>query len=199
MRQISNILSPKLKNFSEVDFLKYSPEKEGYLFPDTYFFGLNADSADVIKEMQDNFNGKIKTVEPEMIAFGKPENDVITMASILEEEARTQEDWQIISGILWKRIKIGMPLQVDSTLGFVTGKPSSQLTVSDLKMDSPYNTYTNKGLPPTPIASPGLQTITAALTPTPTPYLYYLSDQNGVIHYAASFADHIRNREKYLK
>jgi UPF0755 protein len=199
MSKIAALLSPKFRNFSADDFMKYSPEKEGYLFPDTYFFMPDIKTDGVVDILQKNFEDKIKTVEPAIVAFGKSEKEVITMASILEEEARTIEDWRIISGILWKRIEIGMPLQVDSTLGYVTGKASSELTSADLKMDSPYNTYTNKGLPPTPIANPGIETITAAVTPTTTPYLYYLSDKNGVIHYAATFADHIKNREKYLK
>jgi UPF0755 protein len=199
MSQIAMNLSSKLKNFSVDDFMTYSPEKEGYLFPDTYFFMPDIKAGEVIDELQKNFEEKIETVQPTIDAFGKPEEDVIIMASILEEEARTPEDWQIISGILWKRIKIGMPLQVDSTLGYVTGKVSSELTTADLKKDSPYNTYVYKGLPPTPICNPGIETITAAVTPTTTPYLYYLSDENGVIHYAATFAEHIRNRAKYLQ
>ncbi|HAO64502.1 TPA: endolytic transglycosylase MltG [Candidatus Taylorbacteria bacterium] len=199
MRQIATILSPKLTKFSSADFLRFSSEKEGYLFPDTYFLMPTATSGEVLGVLQENFDEKIKIVEPAIVAFGKSTKDVVTMASILEEEAQTPADWSIISGILWKRIKIGMPLQVDSTLGYVTGKASSELTTTDLKSDGPYNTYTRKGLPPTPICNPGLETITAAATPTTTPYLYYLSDKNGVIHYAATFADHIKNREKYLK
>jgi UPF0755 protein len=199
MSQIAALLAPKLKDFSATDFLKFSPEKEGFLFPDTYFFMPNTKAAEVIDVLQKNFDEKIKPEALEIVAFGKSEKEVITMASILEKEAQTPEDWQIISGILWKRIKIGMPLQVDSTLGYVTNKTSAELTSSDLKMNSPYNTYTTKGLPPTPIANPGLETIEAAITPTTTPYLYYLSDKNGVIHYAATFADHIKNRQKYLR
>jgi len=200
MSQIANLLSSKFEHFSASDFMKYSPEKEGYLFPDTYFFMPNITAETVIDILQKNFEEKIKTIEPGIIAFGKPEKDVITMASILEKEAKTPEDWGIISGILWKRIKIGMPLQVDSTTGYVTSEPGGYIAnpSSTTTMDSLYNTYTNKGLPPTPIANPGLETIMAAVTPTETPYLYYLSDKNGVIHYAATFADHVKNRQKYL-
>jgi UPF0755 protein len=199
MSQIAVLLSGKLDHFSIADFMKYSPEKEGYLFPDTYLFMPNIKVDGVIDLLHRNFAEKIKTVEPEIAAFGKSEKDAVTMASILEEEAQTPEDWRIISGILWKRIKIGMPLQVDCTFVYLTGKTSEELTSADLKMDSLYNTYTHKGLPPTPIGNPGLETIKAAITPVETSYLYYLSDKNGVIHYAATFADHIKNREKYLK
>lgn len=199
MSQIAKLLSSKLPHFSAVDFMKYSPEKEGFLFPDTYFFPPDIKTDEVVSILQKNFYEKIKTVEPAIVAFGKSEYEVVTMASILEEEARTPEDWQIISSILWKRIKIDMPLQVDSTLGYATGKTSGELTTADLKAKAPYNTYVNKGLPPTPIANPGLKTIIAAATPTTTPYLYFLSDGNGDIHYAATFAEHIKNRQKYLK
>jgi len=177
MPQIASLLSARLLHFSVTDFMKYYPAKEGYLFPDTYYFVPDTTAADVISFMQNNFDEKIQTVEPTIVAFGKPENDVIIMASILEKEASIPQDMSIISGILWKRLKIGMPLQVDVAT----------------------STYAHKGLPPTPIANPGLRAITAAVTPTTTPYLYYLSDENGVIHYAATFAEHIKNRTKYQK
>jgi UPF0755 protein len=199
MEDIAALLSSKFTHFSTTDFMKYSPAKEGYLFPDTYLFPSNITTDEVIAALQRNFKEKTAAIEPTILAFGKPENEVITMASILEKEANNTLDWRIISGILWKRLEIGMPLQVDSTLGYLTDKTSSQLTTSDLKTNSPYNTYANKGLPPTPIANPGLKTILAAVTPTTTPYLYFLSDRNGVIHYAATFAEHIKNRQKYLK
>lgn len=199
MSQIGALLSPKFGQFSESDFMKFSPVKEGRLFPDTYFFMPNVKAEKVIEVLQKNFEEKIKAVESEILAFGKSEDDVVIMASILEEEGQTPEDWRVISGILWKRIKIGMPLQVDASLGYVTGRSSSELTKDDLKITSAYNTYVHKGLPPTPISNPGLETIVAAITPIETPYFYYLSDKDGVIHYAATFADHIKNREKYLK
>ncbi len=198
MKQISDILAPKFKHFSSTDFMKHAPADEGYLFPDTYFFASDITADGVIDAMQKNFSDKIKALAPAIVTFGRAEKDVITMASILEKEARSPDDLAIVSGILWKRLDKGMPLQVDSTLGYVIGKTSAELTSADLKMDSPYNTYANKGLPPTPISNPGLETIQAAVTPTSTPYFYYLSDQNGVIHYAATFAQHIKNVQKYI-
>lgn len=199
MEQIAKLLSSRLKNFSTADFMKNSPEKEGYFFPDTYLFMSDTNTNEVIAALQKNFEEKIETVAAVIAFSGKTERDIIIMASILEEEARNVADWQTISNILWRRIKIGMPLQVDSTLSYVVDRISSELTKTDLKMKSPYNTYVNKGLPPTPIANPGLQTIITAATPTTTPYLYYLSDENGVIHYAATFAEHVKNRQKYIK
>ncbi len=107
-------------------------------------------------------------------------------------------DRAIVSGILWNRLNKGMPLQVDATLGYVTGKSSSELTVNDLKSDSLYNTYTHKGLPPGPISNPGIAAIGAAIHPDISPYLYYLHDKNGVIHFARTFAEHKQNIAKYL-
>jgi UPF0755 protein len=121
------------------------------------------------------------------------------MASILEAEARTTETRKIISGILWKRMEIGMPLQVDAPFQYIIGKNTFQLTTNDLKFDSPYNTYKYKGLPPGPIGNPGLDAISATVNPIKTNYLYYLSDVRGNMHYAKTFAEHVINKEKYLK
>jgi UPF0755 protein len=106
---------------------------------------------------------------------------------------------QIIAGIVKKRLELGMPLQVDATLEYERGKGSSDLTIKDLQADSPYNTYTNKGLPPTPISNPGTVALLAALHPKQTPYLYYLTDAKGNFHYAKTFEEHKRNKALYLR
>ena len=126
-------------------------------------------------------------------------SDIVIVASILEKEVKTSESRAIVSGILWKRLALGMPLQVDATLGYITGKTSAELTIDNLNADSPYNTYRNKGLPPTPISNPGLLALDAALHPKSSPYLYYLSDNNGVIHYAVTFEEHKANKARYLR
>lgn len=182
MKQVATILASNIKNFPVKDFMTYYPAKEGYLFPDTYFFMPNVKVETVIETMEKNFNEKVATLQDKINIFGKSKDDVIKMASILEEEAKTPEDWKIISGILWKRIKIGMPLQVDATQSF----------------GPDYDTYNHKGLPTTPISSPGIATIEAAVTPTATKYFYYLSDKSGDIYYAATFDEHILNKQKYL-
>ena len=118
---------------------------------------------------------------------------------MLEDEARTTTDRQIVAGILWKRLSLGMPLDVDSTVSYITGKPLDQLTTADLKIKSLYNTYLVAGLPPTPIDNPGLDSLSAAVSASTTPYLYYLSDKDGLMHYAVTFAEHQKNVAKYLK
>ena len=114
------------------------------------------------------------------------------------EEAPDTKDRRIIAGILWKRITIGMPLQVDAVFPYIININSLQLTKSELQTNSPYNTYTNKGLPPGPIASPGLDAILAAVNPTKTNYLYYLSDLKGNMHYCPTYACQLANQRKYL-
>ena len=126
--------------------------------------------------MSDNFEKKITPSSANYFS-GKTEKEIIIMASIIEREAKGDTDRGIISGILWKRIQIGMPLQVDSAP----------------------ETYKTKGLPDSPIGNPGLKAIEAAINPQSSSYLYYLHDKDGNIHYAKTFAEHEVNIEKYLK
>lgn len=172
--------------------------KEGYLFPDTYFFFTTATTGDVIAAMEKNFFERTADLRKQAEREGKRWEDVVIMASLIEREAATDTDRMLISGILWKRLKIGMPLQVDATFMYLLGKSSAELTVDDLNMDSPYNTYRNKGLPPAPIANPGRASLLAALSPKESPYLYYLSGADGIMHYAKTFEEHKLNKEKYL-
>jgi UPF0755 protein len=199
-QEMGALFAEKIPDFNEQDFLTKSASKEGYLFPDTYFFLPGESADDVMQAMEDNFTQQISTssVRAQITLFGKPLSDVITMASILEKEAADTKDRRIISGILWKRISLGMPLQVDAVFPYIIDKNSFQLTRSDLKTNSPYNTYTNKGLPPGPIASPGLDAILAAVNPTKSNYLYYLSDLHGTMHYCATYACQLVNQKKYL-
>jgi UPF0755 protein len=172
-------------------------DNEGYYFPDTYYFSINSDPVEIESILRNTFTEK--TNELFLTKSAQDVKDIIIMASILEREGRGYEEQQTIAGILNKRMSLGIPLQVDATFLYTLGKGSSELTLTDLKKDNPYNTYTRKGLPIGPINNPGLQTIQAALNPLPSPYLYYLHDKNGGIHYAKTFEEHIRNKNKYLK
>lgn len=197
--ELSGLLVKNLVDFNVKDFEEHAKSEEGYLFPDTYFFPPTAKPSDVISRMQDNFDEKIETIKKDIEAFGKPLSDVVIMASILEGEAKDTESRQIVAGILWKRISIDMPLQVDATFKYINGKDSSNLTLDDLKIESDYNTYTNRGLPPTPINNPGLDALLAAVTPTKTDYLYFLTGKDGKMYYAKTFEAHKDNKEKYLR
>ena len=145
-----------------------------------------------------NFENKTKNIFDASFTVNEI-NDTLTTASILEREANGTEDIKIISGILQNRLNKNMPLQVDAPFYYLLGKESSELTQADLKIKSPYNTYINKGLPPAPIGNPGLKAIEAAVYPTKTDYLYYLHDINGVVHYAKTHSEHVKNKQLYLK
>ena len=198
VKQISDYLPTRLPNFNTAEFQNLASSSEGYLFPDTYFVTPNITPELLMEKMQNNFEQKINSVL-QIKNFNQPLSSVVIMASMLEDEARTTADRQIVAGILWKRLSMNMPLEVDSTIAYATGKNLTELTSSDLKINSPYNTYLYKGLPPKPIGNPGLDSLTAAVTPTATNYLYYLSDKDGVMHYATTFAEHQKNVAKYLK
>ena len=198
VRQMSDYLAIHLTNFNTTKFKNIASSSEGYLFPDTYFVSPMATPEFLLQKMRSNFEQKINSI-PQIKTFGKPLSDVVIMASMLENEARITADRQIVAGILWKRLALDMPLQVDSTIAYAIGKDLTNLNATDLKIKSPYNTYLNVGLPPGPVGNPGLDALTSAVTPTATNYLYYLSDKNGVMHYAVTFAEHQRNIAKYLK
>ena len=187
------------KDCNQAEFLELAKDKEGYLFPDTYFFPPNAMAEDVLKAVEKNFYIKIKPLEVDIEKFGKSLSDVVVMASIIEGEAREYYDRRIVAGILWKRIKIGMALQVDTTFKYINGKGTAELSKSDLKIDSPYNTYLYKGLPPGPINNPGIESIKAAISPIETDYIFYLTDSNGIFHYSKTHDEHVSNKARYLK
>ena len=175
------------ENFDKEEFLEKTKNLEGYLFPDTYLFLPFAETEQIIGTMTDNFKKKAGDV-------GK---EIVIMASLIEKEVPNSSDRKIVSGILWKRLKLGMALQVDAVFPYITGK--QKVLLEDLKIDSPYNTYLNKGLPPGPISNPGLDAIDAARNPKESPYLYYLSGNDGKTRFAKTFSEHLRNKEKYLK
>ena len=197
--EIADLLYTNLQTFDKNEFLKYATKYEGYLFPDTYLITPGTKEGKIVDMMTANFDNKILAINAQIKTFGKSASDIIKMASILEEEARTPETRRVVAGILWKRIFIGMPLQVDSSFKYINGKTTKTLTLDDLRLDSPYNSYTNKGLPPTPISNPGLLAILAAITPTKTSYLYFLTDKSGNMHYSTTYAEHVANKAKYLR
>lgn len=196
---IANIVSKTMPDFDRYSFLTHASAVEGYLFPETYFFAPHTTPQTIESLMTAEFKKQIAPLSVDIKASGHTLNEIIIMASILEKEAQTPSDQAIVSGILWKRIAQGMPLQVDATFYYLLGKKSSELTTTDLAMQSAYNTYKNKGLPVGPIGNPGLKAIRAALHPTQTPYFYYLSDSNSIMHYAKNFEEHKINKINYLK
>lgn len=193
----------KEKLFSKETFLSVAEPHEGYLFPDTYRVFEDASPQDIIALMRSNFEKKTAEIyqdsTPPVQRRAGSFEDIVIMASLLEREAPSLGDRKLVADILWKRIESGMPLQVDASLTYVTGRVSLSLTIDDLALNSPYNTYRNRGLPPGPIANPGLISFEAALNPTPSPYWYYLSDREGLLHYSATFEEHREKKFKYLR
>lgn len=198
-KDIAELLDGKLPDFNKANFLKTALPLEGSLFPDTYIFPITYTEKNVITRMNDNFNLKIANIKPEIIASPRTRKEIIIMASILEKEARTLPTKKKIAGILWKRLDRGMLLQVDASFLYLLNKQSSELTGDDLNMDSPYNTYRYKGLPPGAIANPGIESLIAALRPEESPFFFYLSDDDGNMHYAVDFEGHKKNKLLYLK
>lgn len=197
--EMAIILEKNFPEFNPKEFVLLAKKSEGFLFPDTYFFLPNVKAPQVYRDLRDIFEIRIKEVEEEIANGGRTLREIIIMASLLEEEARTTETRRIISGILWDRIEIGMPLQVDAVFPYFTNKNTFTLTLEDLKIDSPYNTYKYRGLPIGPITNPGMDSILAALNPTKSPYLFYLSDMDGEMHYARTFEGHLINKSRYLR
>lgn len=197
--EMGTILERSLKQFSRELFLQMTQDKEGFLFPDTYIFLPHADTATVVNALTQNFEKRIQPLRSEIIRSGHTLDEIINMASIIEGEARQYETRRMVSGVLWNRIAINMPLQVDAAFVYSIGKGTAELYESDLKKDHPYNTYTRKGLPPTPIGNPGLSSIQAALRPIQSEYLYFLTGNDGVMYYAETHDEHVANKRTYMR
>lgn len=186
------------------DWLSDAPkgaDLEGYLFPDTYRIAKDATAEQIINKLLSNFDKKLTpTMRAEIKQQGKTVYEIITMASVIEKEVRTPEDMKIVSGIFWDRIKYGIALQSDATLSYILDDKVGGHTIEQTKIDSPYNTYKYRGLPPGPIANPGLNAITAAVYPGFTEYVYFLSDPaTGKTIYSKTLQEHNANKYKYLK
>lgn len=202
--EIAMALSKDL-NLPEKEFLQVA--REGYMFPDTYLIPKDATAGAIVSLFKDNFN---KKVTEEMLTIAEKEgvtkDELVTIASLVEREGRTSADRPIIAGILLNRFRRNWPLQVDATLQYALGYQQKEktwwkkeLTDEDKKVDSLYNTYLNPGLPPTPIANPGLEAIRAVVYPQVTEYMFYLHDKTGMAHYAKTIEGHLENIAKFLQ
>ncbi len=199
LEEMSVLLEADLPKFNKEEFLLKARDKEGYLFPDTYFFSPDTNADMVIKTMSDNFDTKLSTLTIPIDAKYTLDQ-YVTLASIIEKEAtQDEEERAIVSGILHSRLEKGMLLQVDATLKYALGKTSSELRVSDLQADFPFNTYVHAGLPPHAIGAPGLSALKSAMYPKNTEYLFYLHDLDGNIYYASTHTGHVRNKQLYLR
>ena len=188
-----------LINFDDKRFLELAIPLEGRLYPDTYLIPKTFTAEQLVDLMLKTFNEKTHSIQPKLESYSLKFSDILILASILEREANSPESMRIISDILQRRLKEGMALQTDASVEYILNKSLKELTAEDLKIDSPYNTYTNRGLPPTPIGNPGLIAITAVLEPTPSNFVYYITDKDGNFHYAKTYQEHLHNVNQYLR
>jgi len=200
--EIADILQKNIVSYKD-DWRAELRLHEGYLFPDTYLIPRDATIEQIITIMTNNFNTKYQTALAQQTNKLTEEQAVI-IASILQREAPSGEDMRKVASVIENRLGIGMALQVDASVQYALGYQTNEstwwkkdLTADDLHIDSPYNSYTNPGLPPTPISNPDLEALEAALNPADTNYLYYNSDAHGVMHYATTLDQHNANIRKY--
>ena len=184
------------KDFAPYDYMKKRPNvryaAEGYLFPDTYVIHSDVSAEGIMKMMAENFDTRLTpALRQQAAAKGLSIHDLITLASLVEKEARYDEDRPIIAQVFFKRLQMGMPLQSDTTLQYLMAGPKEDVSIEDTKIDSPYNTYQHEGLPPGPIASPGMKSILAVLNPANTDYLYFVADRQGHNHYSQTYDEHL--------
>lgn len=169
-----------------------APSLEGYLYPQTYRIPKGANPRSVIKLMVETFRAEYTDeLRKRAEKMRWSENKILTMASIIEKEAVTDEERATISAVYHNRLKKGMPLQADPTAIYGVKSSRERITINDLRRKTDYNTYVIKGLPPGPIASPGIKSIKAALYPANVPYLYFVSQGNGTHYFSRTWQEHV--------
>lgn len=200
--EIADILEGKIPNYDK-SWREVLNQNEGYLFPDTYLIPRDADITTIISIFKNNFQTKYDSVKS-LKTNNLSDTQTLVLASLVEREAMLEEDRPLVASVIYNRLSIGMKLDIDATLQYALGYQKDEkrwwkkgLTNEDKKLNSPYNTYTNPGLPPAPISNPGLSAISAALNPAETDYLYYITDKNGKNRYAKTIEGHSANIEKY--
>lgn len=199
VRQIADRAESVLENFSAEEFIKAAEPLEGRLFPETYFIPPSFTDEEMLTLMTDTFDDNLIEYNSRIQEHSLSLDEILVLASIIEREANSTESKKAVSSVLQNRMEIGMALQADASIEYILDKPLSELTPKDLEIDSPYNTYLYTGLPPTPIGNPGLDAIVAVLEPTESDYFYYITDNEGVFHYAKTYNQHLINIDRYLK
>ena len=183
---------------TEFEFLESvnADSLEGFLFPDTYHFFVDATAEDVVEKLLITFKNKTKDLRAEIPA-GQNLLSTITIASLVQGEVQTHEDMKLVAGIIENRFEADIPLQLDITLVYITGR--RDVRPEDKNIRSPYNTYRNKGLPPGPINNPGWHAIDATLNPTSSDYHFYISTPETGTHFAETLEEHNANIDRYLR
>jgi len=173
---------------------------EGFLFPSTYLVPTDASPEAVAKQMTDQFALELpRDAVAKAKALHLTVPQVVTVASLVEREAKVDSERPLMAGVYYNRLRLGMPLQVDAAIEYALPEHKTELSFHDLAIDSPYNTYKYPGLPPTPIANPGKASLDAAFNPQKSDYLYYVYKGDGHSAFAKTLAEHNANVAKYLK
>ncbi len=199
--EISDILKEKMPLYDS-SWRESLRQNEGYLFPDTYLIPREADVNMIISLLKTTFENRYKTLDLSKTTLSK--NQIVIIASLIEREAKKDEDRKLVASVILNRLELGMKLDIDATIQYALGFDESEkrwwkksLSLEDIKLNSPYNTYMVAGLPPTPISNPGLASLEAVVNPANTDYLFYISDSKGVNHYAKTIEGHNANIKKY--
>ena len=180
--------------------LPSSRDLEGYLFPDTYHLFVDDTPEHVIQRLLANFDAKVTPdLRRQAAARNLSLDQIIIMASIVEREVKSDQDMELVAGVLWQRLDQGIGLAADATIRYALNKWDEPLTVQDLAVDSPYNTRKYRDLPPGPISNPGLRAIIAAVNPKASEFYYYLSTPAGETIFSKTLAEHNVNKAKYLR
>ena len=195
------VKDPSWEIVGQFDFLQNRPQKslEGFLFPDTYFFAKDVSAQEIVIKILNNFDAKLTdNMRRDIADEHKTIFEVITMASIIEKEAKYPRDMALVSSVFWNRIAIGQRLQSDATLEYVLGSNDIKHSVEQTKMQSPYNTYQVEGLPPGPVSNPGINAISASINPVQSDYMYFLTDlKTGSTIFSKTFDEHVANKQKF--
>lgn len=191
--------------FDRLDFLTATSDLEGYLFPDSYLIPSHYDLSQVLAVIKKNFQDKFAEAQKSATTIELSQAEAVTFASLLEREGRSLKSKQEIAGVLYNRLRIGMALQVDATVQYARDSQPTQksywrpVTKADLSIKSPFNTYLNPGLPPSPICNPGFNSLYATFHPIDSEFLFYITGKDGVMRYAKTLDEHNTNIAKYLR
>lgn len=184
------------RKFAPYNYMAQTPEiiysAEGYVFPDTYRITKGMMEEAILQMLVANFDKKLTTDMRERAKVrGLSLHQLVTLASLVEKEAKLEQERPVIAGVFFNRLKQGMPLQSCPTVQYILGYPKAELTIADTQIVSPYNTYQNPKLPPGPIASPGMAAIRAVLYPAETPYLYFVAAKDGSHRFSKTYEEHL--------
>lgn len=182
------------------EFKTAASTHEGYLFPDTYQLSKHPTARGIVSQMLSNFQTKVKDqIDTDKIIMASIVEKEVGRSGVVVDESVLQRERELVASVFYNRLAVGMPLESDATVNYITGKSDRQVSLEDSKIKSPYNTYRLRGMPPGPISNPGLGAIKAAIYPAESDYLFFLNKPDGEAVFAKTLAEHNANKAKYLK